>query len=203
MAKRRRTYIVDRSFQLKYTLLISLVGGVISLIFGAWMWHAHTENTELLVLDEALSIDAALRTEIMAADQHLLWIYLFITLLMIAALGLLGVLVTHRVAGPVYIMTRYLSVLAEGAYPNLRPLRKKDEFKTFFSSLENAVGGLRRRDKEEAEALDEALKKLEGADAGALQAIRSVRDRKLQSVAGATIENAGDDESSGEEAKPE
>lgn len=190
MAKRRRQYIVDRSFQLKYTLLTALVGGLIAVIFGKWMLEAHRENTNLLMMNELLQMDDALKQELLAADQHLLWIYVGITVLMMVALGLLGVLVTHRVAGPAYIMGRYLTVIAEGAYPSLRPLRKRDELRGFFESLNMAVEALKERDRTEADALEKAIALLEGSgqapDGEVSSLIKGVVDRKRQSVAGAT-----------------
>lgn len=190
MVKRRRQYIVDRSFQLKYTLLTALVGGVIAVIFGKWMLEAHRENTSLLMMNELLQMDDALKQELLAADQHLLWIYIGITILMMVALGLLGVLVTHRVAGPAYIMGRYLRVIAEGAYPSLRPLRKRDELRGFFESLNLAVEALKKRDAAEADTLEKAIEMLEGGDQAnndeVIEALKRVSSRKRQSVAGAT-----------------
>ena len=187
MAKRRRQYIVDRSFQLKYTLLTALVGGLIAVIFGKWMLEAHRENTNLLMMNELLQMDDALKQELLAADQHLLWIYVGITVLMMVALGLLGVLVTHRVAGPAYIMGRYLTVIAEGAYPSLRPLRKRDELRGFFDSLNAAVEALKERDRAEADTIEKALEAFEGSGKDeAIASLKGVLDRKRQSVAGAT-----------------
>lgn len=184
MSQRRRQYIVDRSFQLKYTLLIAFVGGAISLIFTSWVWEAHRTNTEML------QIDAMLRSQVAATDQRLVWLYVGVTLLMMGALGLLGVLITHRVAGPAFVMERYLQVVADGAYPNLRPLRKRDELKGFFESLERAVESLKARDLSEAERLEGAITTLEkaGANAEAVATLKSIRDRKRQSAAGATTQ---------------
>lgn len=193
MAKRRRQYIVDRAFQLKYTLLISLVGGLIALIFGWWMYDAHRENTDLLRINSLLQMDESLKEQLAQGDQNLLWIYIGITVLMMIALGLLGVLVTHRVAGPAYIMGRYLTVIGDGAYPKLRPLRKKDELRDFFESLNRAVETLRERDRSEAEAIEKAIEALEGdgSKEEALAALRKIAERKRQSVAGATtVEDA-------------
>ncbi|RMG15229.1 MAG: hypothetical protein D6729_12670 [Deltaproteobacteria bacterium] len=177
---RRKQYLVNRRFQLKYTLAIMLVGGVIAAIFGGWMWQAHKTNTEMLALDEAF------HAELMAQDQHILLIYVGVTLLMIASLGLLGILMTHRVAGPTYVINRYLQAIAEGAYPSLRPLRRKDELKELFESLEGAVEALRTRDREEAEVIEAALEKLQG-DEAAIDALRKICERKRQSAAGAAL----------------
>lgn len=186
MAKRRRQFIVDRSFQIKYTLLIALIGGGISAIFGGWMWNATVTSTELLDLG-ATAEGEMLRQEISSNMAYLPWLYIGITLLMMAALGLLGVLITHRVAGPAFVMARYLGLVADGAYPSLRPLRKRDELKNFFDTFERAVFVLKDRDRDEAERIDAVIEKLEegGASAEHLDVLRSIRDRKRESVAGA------------------
>src|SRR6266851_4355147 len=46
-----------------------------------------------------------------------------------------GIIVTHRVAGPLFVMNGYLKTLGEGQIPTTRPLRKKDELQEFYSSL--------------------------------------------------------------------
>ncbi len=185
MAKRRRQFIVDRSFQIKYTLLIAIIGGIISAIFGAWMWDAARTSTELLALG-GIAGGEMIQEQIRADQANLPLLYVGITLLMVAALGLLGVLITHRVAGPAFVMRRYLNSIAQGTYPTIRPLRKRDELKDFFDVFERAVTTLKNRDQTEAEALDEALEKLEasGSDAEVIDTIRRVRDRKRSSVNG-------------------
>ncbi len=187
MAKRRRQYIVDRSFQIKYTLLIALIGGIISAIFAGWMWNATVTSTEMLDLGDIAGGELLLG-ELRAHMAYLPWLYAGITLLMMAALGLLGVLITHRVAGPAFVMARYLGLVADGAYPPLRPLRKRDELKGFFDVFERALVVLRDRDRDEADKIDDVIEKLESAGASAEQidVLRAIRDRKRDSVAGAT-----------------
>lgn len=200
MAIRRRHFIVDRSFQLKYTALIAIIGGVISLVFAGWMYNAAVTSTELLDLGE-IAGGELLMGEMESQMAFLPWLYLGVTLLMMAALGLLGVLITHRVAGPAFVMGRYLDVVAEGAYPSLRPLRKRDELKGFFDTFERAIVTLRDRDSKEAEALEEVIEKLaaSGAQAEQLDVLRRIRDRKRESVAGAVVAAAGEEEDKGQE----
>jgi hypothetical protein len=197
MVYRRRQYIVDRSFQIKYTLLIALIGGVISAVFGAWMWDSTRTASELLVLGD-IPGGELLREQIRADQAHLPYLYIGITCLMMAALGLLGVLITHRVAGPAFVMGRYLGVVADGAYPSLRPLRRRDELKDFFDAFERAVVTLKERDRSEADALEEVIHKLEGVGASKdqIEVLKRIRDRKRESVAGAA--QVGDDEDDGQ-----
>src|SRR5512136_1005651 len=114
--KKRRVYLVDRAFQLKYTVFMMAAGLAIALSFGIWIWQAHLQTTELV------TVDPSLRVVLQAGDRQLLYVFVGIAILMSIALGLLGLLVTHRVAGPLFVMSHYLSVLARGRYPRMRTL---------------------------------------------------------------------------------
>jgi hypothetical protein len=68
---------------------------------------------------------------------------------------------THRVAGPIYIISRYLGQLADGQVPQTRPLRRGDELKTFFDTFSAAVESLRRENLAEVELLQQAAAALD------------------------------------------
>ncbi|TAL37086.1 MAG: hypothetical protein EPN93_06575 [Spirochaetes bacterium] len=46
---------------------------------------------------------------------------------------------SHRITGPIYVMTGYLRELRGGGVPRLRPLRKRDEFKEFYEELRDLI----------------------------------------------------------------
>src|SRR5437870_4799121 len=110
----RRSYLIDRPFQLKYTLMLMAIGGGLSVLFGYMMYDAHVQTTQVL------EIDAALKPLVQNADRRLVFFFLGIAGLMIASLGLVGVMMTHRVSGPIYVMSHYMAALAEGRYPRMR-----------------------------------------------------------------------------------
>jgi hypothetical protein len=169
----RRTYLIDRGFQLKYTLILVVVGAVVSALFGGMMYLAHVDATRAL--------PETLRGPATDAEGTLLVLTAAMSVLMGAALGLFGVLITHRVAGPVFVMSHYISVLAKGRYPQMRPLRKRDELKDFFERFQGAIESLRAREAEEAKVLDEAIAQLQAGTADApqvLEALTQMRDRK-------------------------
>jgi hypothetical protein len=121
--------------------------------------------------------------QIRQSDSTLVWLMVAITVLMAAAFALFGVLVTHRVAGPVYVMSHYIGVVAKGRYPIMRPLRKHDELKVFFERFQSAVESLRGREVEEADELKHALGTLSGIASGeeakkVLEGLKAMHDRK-------------------------
>ncbi len=76
---------------------------------------------------------------------------------LVPAMWFFGVLVTHRIAGPVYRLERYLEGIARGEYEGPCKVRKGDELQELCDKLNRAVDRLRadgclaESDEEEAE----------------------------------------------------
>jgi hypothetical protein len=157
----RRGYLVDRGFQLKYALFMAGAGMLVACVFGLWIHQAHAQAIALL------SPDAETRALIARSDTLLLAAFAGIALLLAAALGLLGVVITHRVAGPVFVMGHYLSVLAQGRFPRMRTLRRSDELKTFFRIFIEAVDTMKKREARHVALLEDALARVRSAAARA------------------------------------
>jgi nitrogen fixation/metabolism regulation signal transduction histidine kinase len=196
----RRTYIVDRRFQIKYTLMLMIGGAVISILFGVIAYLVAADVQQNLTHEVArfgsrgldqTAIDRLLKE----STTTLLVLTVGITVLMTLALALLGVLITHRVAGPVHVMSNYVEALANGRYPLVRPLRKGDELKVFFERFQHALESLRRREEADAVAIQDALVKLKPAASSpeaqtALATLSAVCERKLVATGGADLGTA-------------
>jgi methyl-accepting chemotaxis protein len=157
----RRQYLVDRGFQLKYAVLMAAAGLAVAVVFGMWLHQAHVQATALLAPDPET------RALVERSDRLLLAAFAVIALLLAAALGLLGVVITHRIAGPVFVMGHYVRVLAEGRFPRMRTLRRSDELKTFFRTFIAAVDTLKMREVRHTAVLEDAVRRMSAAVAGA------------------------------------
>ncbi len=155
----RRHYLLDRGFQLKYAILMAGAGLAVAVVFGLWLHQAHAQATSLLAPDPET------RALVERSDRLLLAAFAAIAVLLAAALGLLGVLITHRVAGPVFVMGHYLKVLAEGRFPRMRTLRRSDELKGFFRTFIDAVDRLKVREARHAALLEDAVQRMRAAAA--------------------------------------
>ena len=94
--------------------------------------------------------------------------YMFVALiallsLLVIGVGVAGIIVTHRVSGPIYKMKRLLGYVGDGHLMLTEKLRKGDELQHFFDSFEKMVNSLRRRQEEEIKLLDRAIAGLEGS----------------------------------------
>lgn len=82
---------------------------------------------------------------------------------LVLSLGLAGIVVTHKIAGPIHKMKRLLHEVGEGKLVVRERLRKGDELQHFFESFEQMVESLRARQQAEIARLDEILAKLDAA----------------------------------------
>ena len=165
----RRTYLLDREFQLKYILLLSSLGAGGMLVLGLLAHRVHATE------------------EAAQAGTTLLWLTGLGVVGLAVTLGLFGLVLTHRVAGPVHVMSLYMAALAAGRYPRLRPLRKKDELRSFFDRFGEAVERIRQREAEEAHAIAEGMEAfcpLASTEQAreALRTLESLHGRKRQAV---------------------
>jgi hypothetical protein len=176
----RRRFLLDRGFQLKYALLMAAAGLAVAVVFGLWLHQAHQQAIALL------SPDAETVALIQRSDGLLLGSFAAISLLLAAALGLFGVVITHRVAGPVFVMGHYLTVLAQGRFPRMRTLRRSDELKAFFRVFIEAVEAMKAREARHAAVLEDALVRMRAASVRAPELVpaielltAAVRERRL------------------------
>jgi hypothetical protein len=185
----RHIYVVDRSFQLKYTAMLVVFGGIIMGLFGAAVIHELRTNSELL---EGKRIEASLsgatgkipslsdfQGALAATDHRQMLIVIGAAIIVAAFLGLIGVLVTHRVAGPIFVLSRYAKVLGEGGFPRMRALRRGDELKGFFEVFREAIEKLRERQAAEAAQLEELANRSSGPVASELRALATAKQKSL------------------------
>ncbi len=183
--RRRMVPVVDARFQWKYTLLIMALGVGLTAIMGGLIYDAHIDNTRLLDL-----ANPQVQSEVVRGDQIILLYLIALVVVMGVGLGFWGLIVTHRIAGPLYIVARYLSVLAGGRYPDMRPLRKRDELHEFFSAFEEAVNAMRNRDMMTLREIDGLLSEAKKGG-GAADQVGKVLQRYRDQLADSLGETGG------------
>ena len=114
-----------------------------------------------------------------AEQQHRLLLALVAGLaLLVVALGAVGIVFTHKVAGPIHKMKRLLREVGEGKLVVRERLRKGDELQHFFDAFEGMVEALRERQRGEIARLDEILAKLDAAPVSS----RGTKEMELDGV---------------------
>ena len=151
--RQRRSYLVDGAFQLKYTVVLAAWGVGLGGLFGLWVWKAHQQF--------AAAVEAS--SAVPAPTNSVPWTLLGAGLLIAIGLGAVGFKMSHRIAGPVYVMGRELRLLAQGHFPGPRSLRDGDELKELYSLFRHAVDALREREQQRTVLLERVLVAMEAA----------------------------------------
>ena len=99
-------------------------------------------------------------------------------LLLVLGIGLAGVVVTHKVAGPVYKMKRLLGDLGRGQFKVVARLRKGDELQHFFDAFNDMATQLGRRQEEEIRQIDHVIELLASDSSDPLR-VSGARERLL------------------------
>jgi len=180
---RRRPRIIHPALQVKYGGMIAAFGMIIALTFCSLLWvQGHEMRREAMDFcgSEAVAYFGKRVSSITAYA-------LAATASISALLTVFGLVATHRVAGPIFVMNRYLKYLGEGRIPVTRPLRKNDELRDFYANLMIVIEMLRRQANEEASELAAAVDKLAplattSETQKALDALRRMRGQKERAV---------------------
>lgn len=157
-ARRLRHLMLDRRFQLKYTAMILGVASVISVVLGLFLIEKVRENSRMLQIEAAF--DEAFQQQLAAADARVMFGLIAAFVVFLVVLAGFSVLITHRMAGPVYVMRRYVREIGAGLIPKVRSLRKGDEFVDLFETLVEALALMERRAQEEIAILERVRQSL-------------------------------------------
>jgi len=102
----------------------------------------------------------------------------------VIVLGFLGIVFTHKVAGPIFKMKRLLKQVGEGKLTFEGRLRKGDELQDFFEAFTSMVENLRERQRKEIEELERAMDMAQksGASAESIHKVALVRDEMKRAL---------------------
>lgn len=195
--RRFRNFLLDARFQLKYTgavvAVTVIVTGLVGFALGREAYRYSRESTQVLTAQAAgvsPELFEYLQEESAAKDEEVLRNIVtgvsVLVLILAIALGLTGIIVTHKVVGPAYKLKLLLGDVAAGSLNVRGGLRKGDELQDVGDAFKNMVSALKTRREEELEDLDGAIEKARGAglEGEALDALVSLRDRLQRTLEG-------------------
>ena len=188
--RRIRNYLLDRRFQLKYTGMVLLVTVSVASGLGYVAYRFSQGQTEALTAHIAaqpdLDTETATDLERFAKqeDRKVRNAIIAGVVLLSVALGLTGIIVTHRVVGPAYRMKRLIEHVGEGHLEVTTGIRKGDELQELYQSFAEMVESLRDQREDEVAQLEDTLIKMEaaGVQSDYITELRTVLDRIRKTV---------------------
>jgi nitrogen fixation/metabolism regulation signal transduction histidine kinase len=124
----------------------------------------HERLTREAADHESRAKELAARAATIESEQRRVLLGLVVGLtVFVLALGVAGIMFTHKVAGPIFKMKRLLREVGSGKLLIREKLRKGDELHHFFEAFEQMVADLRSRQEREISRVDDIILRLEGS----------------------------------------
>ncbi len=144
-----KNFLLDRRLQLRYIVTITAVSAVIAGVLGFLIWRQGAETTDEVVAniertyadDQGLSDDVA--RDLNSNDNQLILEMVGFGCALALILSLFMLILTHKVAGPLFKLSTHFDDLARGTFREVRPLRRFDMLHRFHRKFEDAHGAMR------------------------------------------------------------
>jgi len=180
-------YLLDKNLQLRYILLVTLLSAVISGALGYMIYDQSRLASESIERDlQVLTVGDTSRqefTSILAGkDQALIYEMCTLGLGLVVILSAYLVIMTHKVAGPLFKVSTYFDQMAEGRLGTVTPLRRGDMLQDFFGEFKAMHESLRAHAEADVAALERALTALRDARGEADAAGRGKLDDALTAL---------------------
>ena len=117
--------------------------------------------------------------------MRILWAMIATGVMLVLGLAIYGIKMTHRVAGPLFKVSLYLSKMRAGRFDKVYNLRKGDQLVDFYDHFKHAHGGIVQMQRDDIARIAAVISAAEAAGAGQHPAVVELREmlaRKEKSV---------------------
>ena len=165
-------YLLDKKLQLRYVLVVTILSGVIAGALGFMIYQQRRAASESIEKDLAAltqkdasqdQFQEQIASDLASDDHALVYKMVGVGLGLVIILSLYLILMTHKVAGPLFKVSMYFERMADGRLGVVTPLRKGDMLVDFFTSFKDMHDAVRARAKDDVATMDKAAETLRAA----------------------------------------
>jgi len=157
-----RNYLIDKSLQLRYVVSVTTLSAIITGVLGYFVWDQSTYASRKIIASLQAPdmdwLDLELKADIVRtlnrSDNTLLYVMMAVGIGLCALLTLYLIVMTHRVAGPLYKVGMYFDRIREGENPKVYDLRAGDQLQDFFAKFKAMSDAMRARTQADIAAYD-------------------------------------------------
>lgn len=182
-------YLLDKKLQLRYVMFVTILSGAIAGSLGYLIYQQrHTASASIesdlaaLTQDDASLADFQhqVGSQMEAEDRALIYKMIGVGVGLVLILSLYLLIMTHKVAGPLYKVSMYFDRMAEGRLGKVTPLRRGDMLQDFYGNFRDMHEAVRGRLVDDAGAMERAAAALrERAGEGDLARVLAALDEHL------------------------
>jgi methyl-accepting chemotaxis protein len=165
-------YLLDKKLQLRYVLIVTILSGMIAGALGFMIYQQRRAASESIERDLAAltqkdasqdKFQQEIASDLASEDQALVYKMVGVGMALVIILSLYLVVMTHKVAGPLFKVSMYFDRMADGRLGVVTPLRKGDMLVDFFASFKDMHDTVRARAQEDVATMEKAVQALRDA----------------------------------------
>jgi methyl-accepting chemotaxis protein len=165
-------YMLDKNLQLRYVLFVTILSAVIAGALGYMIYDQRRTASESIERDlKSLTRADASHQEfqeqvasgLQSDDQMLVYKMVAVGFGLVVILSAYLVIMTHKVAGPLFKVSHYFERMAEGRLGNVTPLRRGDMLQDFFGDFKAMHESVREHSAADLAVMERELAALRGA----------------------------------------
>ena len=158
-------YLLDKKLQLRYVLLVTILSGIISGSLGYLIYQQRHAASAAIERDlAAMTADdktynelrEVVAAEYRADDRALMYKMIGVGVGLVVILSLYLVIMTHKVAGPLYKVSLYFDKMADGRLGKVTALRQGDMLQDFYGNFREMHEAVRTRAQADVITLESA-----------------------------------------------
>jgi hypothetical protein len=155
-------YLLDKKLQLRYILVVTILSGIIAGALGWMIYDQRHTSTQSIEEDlQALVPDAedikAITGDYESEDRMLVYKMVAAGIGLVVILSLYLVIMTHKVAGPLFKTSIYFDRMAQGRLSVVTALRRGDMLQDFYEKFKDMHDAVRQRAIDDVAAMEKAL----------------------------------------------
>jgi hypothetical protein len=187
-------YLLDKTLQLRYTVLVTLLSAVITTVLGTMIYkqmriasESALENVASLTDDSDSDDDLrqSISDDMESRDKKLIFEMAAAGVGLVIILSGYLILMTHKVAGPLYKVSMYFDKMSAGKMGNVTPLRRGDMLTDFYDGFREMHVAVRSRLQQDASAMQKLVDacKAAGVDDKAIDALATHVEARKKALA--------------------
>jgi hypothetical protein len=150
-------YLLDKKLQLRYVILVTVLSAVISGTLGYLIYQQMHQASQEVAANLASLGDSEFQQQVArdmeSRDRMLIYKMAGAGIGLVVILSLYLVIMTHKVAGPLFKVSMYFDKMTVGKLGHVTPLRKGDMLNDFYDGFREMHGAVRARLQQDAEAM--------------------------------------------------
>jgi methyl-accepting chemotaxis protein len=171
--RKMSNYLLDKKLQLRYVLVVTILSAIIAGTLGFMIYDQRRLASESIESDLAAltqsdannqSFQENVASDLESEDKALVYKMIGAGLGLIVILSLYLVIMTHKVAGPLFKVSIYFERMAEGRLGNVTPLRRGDMLVDFFDNFKTMHEAVRAREISDVAVMEKVAAGLRGGD---------------------------------------